>query len=185
VGFYAGVRLEKNQLASTPRTFTLPTTGAAAGSRATGGSGATAAAGAGAAGTAGGARGGFTGAAGGGAASGAAFGTVQSVDGNTLVLSEVSGNTVKVRLASSTKVAKTQSVKHSAVRPGDTLIVQGAPNAKGTVVASSVTDSGAGGGAARAGGAGTGTGAGAGSTSSSGRGGGGSAVGSLFSGGGG
>jgi hypothetical protein len=103
---------------------------------------------------------------------------VQSVNGSTLVLSEASGNTVTIRLAPSTKVSKTLSVRHSAVRPGDTIIVQGAPNAKGTLVAASVTDSGAGRSAGATAGA-TGSG-GSGSGSGSG-----SAVGSLFSSGGG
>ncbi len=50
---------------------------------------------------------------------------------------------MKVRLSPSTKITKNQSVSRHAVRPGDTIIVQGAPNSKGTTVAASVTDSGA------------------------------------------
>ena len=91
-------------------------------------------------------RGGFAGARGG---AGGSFGTVQSVNGDTIVLTEASGNTVKVRLSSSTKVTKTESVKRSAVRPGDTVIVAGAPNSKGTLVAATLTDAGSGGASTR------------------------------------
>ncbi|MGI8715549.1 MAG: DUF5666 domain-containing protein, partial [Solirubrobacteraceae bacterium] len=107
---------------------------------------------------------------------GASFGTVQSIDGDTLVLNEASGNTVKVRLSSATKVSKSEAVKHSAVRPGDTIIVAGAANSRGTLVAASVTDSGAGAGSRTAGTGAAGTGAGGSGSSASG-----SAVGSLFS----
>jgi hypothetical protein len=147
-GFYAGIRVEKGQVGSST-TLRLPT--AAAGARAFGavgaggaagsaGAGSGAAAGSSARGAAGGARtGGFAGLAGGNAS----VGTVASVNGRTLVLTETSGNTVKVQLPPSTKITKNQSVSRTAVRPGDTIIVQGAPNSKGTTVAASVTDSGA------------------------------------------
>jgi hypothetical protein len=199
VGFYAGVRVEKGQLASTPRTFSLSGAGGASGRASGAGAGASgqaASSGRASATGAGAATGATTGRAGGFAGGGVSVGTVQSVNGNALVLSETSGTTVQVRLASSTKVTKNTSVKRSAVRPGDTLIVQGAPNAKGTVVASTVTDSGAGGTGlgtglgGSGGGAGGATGAtgaagGSGSRAGGSHSGGGSAVGSLFSGGGG
>jgi hypothetical protein len=182
-GFYAGVRVEKGQIASSSTgTFTLPT-GAGATGRAGGRAASGAAGTAGASGTAG-AAGGFAaaagrfGAAGAGLAGGnASFGTVASVNGKTLVLTEASGNTVKVRLTSTTTIAKSLPVSRSSVRPGDTVIVQGVPNSSGTVVAASVTDSGAGRSSATGGSSSSGAGSGSGGS--------GSAVGSLFSSGGG
>jgi hypothetical protein len=126
-GFYAGVRVEKSQVSGSSTAPRVPgATAAAAGASRTGG----------APGLARGAGGGFAG-------GNASVGTVASVHGRTIVLTEVSGNTVKVALSSSTKITKNQSVSRHAVRPGDTIIVQGAPNAKGTTVAASVSDSGA------------------------------------------
>jgi hypothetical protein len=157
-GFYAGIRVEKGQLSSSSTAIRLPGTGAASASRAGGFPG-------------------FAGGAPGGA--NASVGTVSSVNGKTFVLTETSGNTVKVRLTSSTKISKSQSVSSKAVRPGDTIIVQGAPNRQGTTVAASVTDSGAGGTAS----SGSGSGSGGSSTGGSGSGGSRGGVGSLFSGG--
>lgn len=134
-GFYAGVRVEKGQVSGSSTALRLPAaTGAAAGATRPGAAGASRAGGF--PGFAGGAGGGFAGA-------NASVGTVASVSGSTIVLTETSGNTVKVRLSPSTKITKNQSVSRHAVRPGDTIIVQGAPNSKGTTVAASVTDSGA------------------------------------------
>jgi hypothetical protein len=184
-GFYAGVRVEKGQVSGSSTALRLPgATGAAAGAARTGASrtGAAGAAGATRSGAAGAARTGgfpgFAGAAGGGFAGGSAsVGTVASVNGRTIVLTETSGNTVKVQLSPSTKITKNQSVSRHAVRPGDTIIVQGAPNSKGTTVAASVTDSGA-----SSTGSGSSSSGGSSSGSSSGTSGGG--VGSLFSSGG-
>jgi collagen type I/II/III/V/XI/XXIV/XXVII alpha len=193
VGFYAGAKVEKGQI-STTRTFALGSAtgatgatgrragGAAAGGAATGATGASGATGATGARGAGSAAGGATGGAGagatgfsfrGGAGGGGSFGTVQSVNGDTLVLTEASGDTVKVRLASSTKVTKSESVKHSAVRPGDTVVVAGAQNSKGTLVAATLTDSGSSGASST------------GSSTSGSSGSSGSGVSALFSGGGG
>ncbi len=192
-GFYAGVRIEKGQIASTPSTFTLPTSGSgASGARAGAAGSAATAGGASRTAGAGGAAGGFAGLGsrlGAGGAGSASFGSVSTVDGRTLVVTEASGNTVKVKLSPSTKVTKSQSVPHSAIRPGDTVVIEGVPNSSGTVVAATVSDTGAG----RAGGSGAfggGGGGGAGSASggsgsASGSGGSSSAVGSLFSGAGG
>jgi uncharacterized protein DUF5666 len=184
-GFYAGVRVEKGQVSGSSTALRLPgATAAATAAARTGGSrtGAAGATGATRSGAAGAARTGgfpgFAGGAGGGFASGnASVGTVASVSGSTIVLTETSGNTVKVRLSPSTKITKNQSVSRHAVRPGDTIIVEGAPNAKGTTVAASVTDSGAG-----STGSSSSSSGGSSSGSSSGTSGGG--VGSLFSSGG-
>ena len=186
-GFYAGVRVEKGQVSGSSTALRLPgATGAAAGAAGgartgasrTGAAGAAGATRSGAGGTRSGGAPGFAGGAGGGFAGGnASIGTVASVNGKTIVLTETSGNTVKIQLASSTKITKNQSVSRHAVRPGDTIIVQGAPNSKGTTVAASVTDSGA-----SSTGSGSSSSGGSSSGSSSGTSGGG--VGSLFSSGG-
>ena len=117
----------------------------------------------------GGGAGGFAGAGGAGT-----FGTVSSISGDTLYITEATGNTVKVTLSSATKVTKNVSVGKKAVRPGDTVVVAGAKNSNGTVAATTVSDTGAG-----AGGATGGTGSSSSSSSGS------SAVSSLFGGGGG
>jgi hypothetical protein len=137
-GFYAGIRVEKGQLSSTASAATTTATGAATGAR-TG----LAAGGAGAAG-------GFAarfGGAGGAGASGvggtASLGTISSVNGNTIYLTDTTGNTVKVTLSSSTQLTKSQGVSKSALHPGDSVVIQGVKNSSGTVVATSVSDSGA------------------------------------------
>ena len=119
-GFLAGIEIEKSQLSSTASAATAPA--ATAGSAATGT----------------GARAGFG--FGGGAAS---FGTVSSVNGNTIYVMQASGNTVKVTLSSATKITKSQSTSKSALHPGDALVIQGATSKNGTLAATSVSDSGA------------------------------------------
>ena len=73
----------------------------------------------------------------------ASFGTVASVDGKTLTLTEASGDTVKVKLTSATKITKTEPAKRSQIHPGDTITVSGVAGKQGTVSAATVTDSGA------------------------------------------
>jgi hypothetical protein len=135
-GFYAGIRVEKGQVSSSPATPSFA--GAAAGrAGATGSSGF--------AGLAGG-RGGAGGSSGfpvpGGATGGLTAGTVSSVNGRTVVLKEASGDTVKVRLSSATTVDKTEKKRRTAIRPGDTITVTGTTAKSGTVSAASVSDSG-------------------------------------------
>ena len=115
--FYTGVRVEKGQLSTAT---TAPTAAAS---------------------TAGAGHGGFPGGALGGA--NASIGTVSSVDGNTIYLTDTSGNVVKVKLSSATKVTKSESASKTSVRPGDTVVVQGAKGSNGTITATSVSDSGA------------------------------------------
>ncbi|HEY2316774.1 MAG TPA: hypothetical protein VGH67_00620 [Solirubrobacteraceae bacterium] len=185
IGVYAGIRVEKSQLSSSSSTTSFGS-GATSGSRAAargggfaglsgrgaaGSSGSTGAAGSpGPAGGAG-AAGGFAGGTGGGNVS---FGTVSSVNGKTLYVTDSSGNTVKVKLSSATKITKTQSVARKAIRPGDTIVVAGARGSGGTTTAASVTDSGN-----RSSGSSGSTGSSGSSGSGSG-----SSVGSLFSSGG-
>jgi hypothetical protein len=124
-GFYTGVRVEKSQVTNSTSSATTAATGAA-----------TARTGAG----------GFPGAGGFGAAGGAggdaSAGTIASVDGTTIYLTESSGNTIKVKLASTTKLTKSQSVSKSSLDPGDTVVIQGVKGANGTVTATSISDSG-------------------------------------------
>jgi hypothetical protein len=191
IGFYAGVRVEKSQMSSSSTaTGALASRLAAAGrSGATGTGGATARGGAatsgatgrtGAAGGTGlrglfGGGGGFAGAGG----AGATLGTVSSINGDTLYITETSGNTVKVTLSSATKVSKNVTVGKDAVRPGDTVVVAGAKDSNGTVSATTLNDTGAGFGGAGGGGGGGSSSSGSSGSSAS------SAVNSLFGGGGG
>jgi hypothetical protein len=125
-GFLAGIEIEKSQVSGTASAATVPAGNA--GSAATGT----------------GARSGFGLSGGGpGGGGGASFGTVSSVDGNTIYLTEASGNTVKVTLSSATKITKSQSTSKSSLHPGDALVVQGATGKNGTLAATSVSDSGA------------------------------------------
>ena len=196
IGFYAGVRVEKDQLSNSSSTTgalgaagggaaalraAAARGGGAAGSGATGsgatGSGATGASGSGAAARAGAGGSGFRalfGGAGAAGGAGATFGTVSSISGDNLYITESTGNTVKVTLSSATKVTKNVTVGKKAVRPGDTVVVAGAKNSDGTVAATTLSDTGAGAGAAAGG-------SGSSSSSSSGS----SAVSSLFGSGGG
>jgi hypothetical protein len=144
--FYAGVRVEKSQVSSSSSTGTGGTgafaalasrfgAGAGTGSSATSRSaGATAGRFGGAAGA-----GGFAGFAGG--AGGGTAGTISTIDGDTLYLTESSGNTVKVKLSSATTLTKTVSVAKKSLFPGDTVSVTGASKG-GTVTATAVADSG-------------------------------------------
>ena len=177
VGFYVGVRVEKGQLSSSTSTLGAGLGGAAA--RTSAG----ARTGAGSASSAAGRTSGFGRAFAGGGAGGtnASVGTVSSVNGNAIYLTDFSGNTIKIRLTSGTKVTKNVSVSKKSVRPGDTIIVQGLKGSHGTITAASVTDSGARSsafGGAAAGGGGSGSGSGGSSSASS-------AVNSLFGSGGG
>ena len=189
IGFYVGVRVEKSQVSNTSSSSgagALSSAAAArlaaagrtgAGGTASRGAGATGAGATGASATGGG--GGFRSLFGGGGAggAGATFGTVSTVNGDALYITEANGNTVKVTLSSATKVTKNVSVGKDAVRPGDTVVVAGAKNSDGTVSATTLSDTGAG---LTGGGGGSGGGSG-GSSSTSGS----SAVSSLFGGGGG
>ena len=114
---------------------------------------------------------------------GTSFGTISSVRGDSLYVTTATGNVVKVKLSSATKVSKSLNVKRSALHPGDTVVIRGVTNSKGTVSASSVSDSGAsarGGLGFGAGGGGDGSSGGASGAGASGSGAG-SAVSSLFS----
>jgi hypothetical protein len=122
VGFYAGVRVEKGQVASSNSAAAFSAAGRAGGLGRTGVPG-------------GGLRGAFGGA-------GSTFGTVSSVSKKSLFVTDSSGNTVKVTLSSATKVTKNVNVGKKAVRPGDLVVVSGAKGSNGTVNATTVSDTG-------------------------------------------
>ncbi|MBV9338393.1 MAG: hypothetical protein JO243_21105, partial [Solirubrobacterales bacterium] len=73
----------------------------------------------------------------------ATLGTVSNISGDSLYVTETSGNTVKVTLSSATKVTKNITVGKKAVRPGDLVVVSGAKGGDGTVSATTVSDTGA------------------------------------------
>jgi hypothetical protein len=150
IGFYVGVRVEKGQVSSSGSTSNpLAALAAARGGAASGASGASrtgaasGASGASRSGAAGGfgGRGGFAAALGGGNGT---FGTVSSISGNTLYVTQTAtGNVVKVELSGAAKITKSVGVGKSAIHPGDTLIVQGVKGSNGTITATTVSDSGA------------------------------------------
>jgi hypothetical protein len=71
-------------------------------------------------------------------------GTVSSVAGNKLFVTDAEGNTIKVIVRPSSTVTRSAASKASAIHPGDTVIVQGAKKKNGTVTAQSVNASEAG-----------------------------------------
>ncbi|MGZ4251147.1 MAG: DUF5666 domain-containing protein [Solirubrobacteraceae bacterium] len=145
IGFYVGIRVEKNQVSSSSTAgggFTPPTglagSGAASSTRGTSS-------------TAGSARSSGSGFAGGGAGfpggafggANASIGTISSVNGNTIYITDASGNTVKVTLSSATKIMKSLGVSKHSLRPGDSVVIRGLKNSNGKVSATTISDSGA------------------------------------------
>jgi hypothetical protein len=138
IGFFAGVRVEKGQVSSSSSSsLRLPSAFASTGSRS---SGTGARSGASGRGFPSGAAG-FPGAAAfvGGNTS---TGTVSSLDGSSVYVSEGSGNTVKVKLSSATKISKSLRVSKKSLRPGDSVTITGVTSSKGVVSATSVSDTG-------------------------------------------
>ncbi|HST55842.1 MAG TPA: hypothetical protein VLJ42_08095, partial [Solirubrobacteraceae bacterium] len=76
---------------------------------------------------------------------GATIGQVANVSKSNLFVTNTQGNTVKVVVVKGATVTKQISTSAKAVRPGDTVIVQGVTRADGSIHATSVRDSGAGG----------------------------------------
>jgi uncharacterized protein (UPF0333 family) len=79
------------------------------------------------------------------AAANGAVGQVKLVDGNTIYLTDFSGNTITVTTSASSTYTKQQTASLHDVQPGDTLVVRGATQPDGSVVAAQVNDSGPGG----------------------------------------
>lgn len=80
----------------------------------------------------------------GGAGSGRVVGQVKLVDGTTLYVTDVQGNTVKVTTDPSSIVTRTTPAAVADLRPGDTVVAEGAAGADGTVAATRVAEGGAG-----------------------------------------
>jgi hypothetical protein len=80
----------------------------------------------------------FPGGAGSGGGSAATTGTISVVDGDTLYILTADSALVKVTLGPSTTITRNAKTQAVGLRPGDTVVVQGATGTSGTVVASSV-----------------------------------------------
>ena len=74
----------------------------------------------------------------------AAAGTISVVDGNTLYVLTSTGSLVKVTLGQSTAVTRNAKAAADGLRPGDTVVVQGAAGKNGDVTATSVAATGPG-----------------------------------------
>lgn len=81
-------------------------------------------------------RGGFGGFPGGGAT----FGTIASVDGDTLTITDASGKTVTIKVPSSATVTANTEVSLADLAVGDTVVVRGETADDGTVTATTVTE---------------------------------------------
>jgi hypothetical protein len=97
-----------------------------------------------------------------GAAAGFATGSVTLIKGDTIYVTDASGNTVEVATAGAT-VSKTVTATAKSISPGDTVVVRGSQGANGTLQASEITLGGAGGGSGGGGFGGGATGFGGGS----------------------
>jgi len=80
----------------------------------------------------------------GGASTAAATGTVTVIEGNTVYVTSASGSIVKVELTPTTKVTRNASVAVSALKPGDTVVVEGSTAKSGSVSATSIAATAAG-----------------------------------------
>jgi hypothetical protein len=119
LGIWGGAELQKRQGSGAAASSSAPSGGFAA--RAAGATG----------------QGSFT-----GAPSGAAnvtSGTVTVISGKTLYLTSSSGAIIKVKLTNKTTYTRTAKSASTGLKPGDTAIVQGAKNAAGVTVATSIT----------------------------------------------
>lgn len=132
-GFIAGVEVEKGQVSSSSSGTGLLRAA----------SGATGAAGAGRAG-------GFAGlSSGGGSSTGggsqATVGTVASISPPNIYVTDSAGNTIKVITSSGSTITRQVSGTANQIHSGDNVVVTGLAQSDGSVVASSVRDSGSGG----------------------------------------
>ncbi|PBC78517.1 hypothetical protein BX265_3289 [Streptomyces sp. TLI_235] len=85
-------------------------------------------------------------------------GTVASVDGTTVYLTDASGNTVKVTTGDSTKVTLNKEGKVADLQPGQTVTVLGQKGSDGSYTATQLSEGAAAGGFGGRGAGGTGTG---------------------------
>lgn len=120
VAVYAGARLEKRQNPSSAAASSSSGLAAAFAARRAGGAG-------------------FGGGGGGATASGGTTtGTVTQVTSKLLYLTSSTGALVKVKLTSATTFTRTAKSPTGGIRLGDSAVVQGAKNASGVLVATSV-----------------------------------------------
>jgi hypothetical protein len=113
-GFFAGVKVQKNQGTTAGATPAAATSGFPG-------------------------RGGGGGGPGGGSGGPAAVGTVANKHGRTLYVSAGSGTTIKVQVDRHAKVSRTATTATKGIYPGDTVIVQGTKSKDGSVSATQVT----------------------------------------------
>jgi len=145
-GFIAGVLVEKGQTPSSSSgagaavlasRFAALQGASGAGSGTPAGSGTSARSGTPAGSSGGGPVGGFA-ASGSGAGGGATIGQVAYIDGSTLYVTNIEGNTVKVKTSAAATVTKTVKANVKGIRPGETVVITGATGANGTVDAESI-----------------------------------------------
>ena len=71
--------------------------------------------------------------------SNATVGSIRSKDGSTLYVEDSSGNTVKVKTTSNSKVTRAASSSTGAIHPGDSVVIQGTKSSSGVVTATQIT----------------------------------------------
>lgn len=69
---------------------------------------------------------------------GSTFGQIESIDGNTLSITDRNGNPVTVQVTDTTLIEKNASVSVSDLATGDTVIISGSDNTDGSITARSV-----------------------------------------------
>lgn len=82
----------------------------------------------------------------GGLGAGITFGTVKSVDGGTLYLTDPQGGTVKVTTGASTRVTESKQGAVGDLKPGQSVTVRGQRGSNGDIAATTVTEGAPGGG---------------------------------------
>ena len=75
-----------------------------------------------------------------GALGGLTAGTIQSIDGDTIIVKLLDGSTVSVKTTDSTKVTKTAASSVSDLKAGETLMVRGPKDGSGSVSATSISE---------------------------------------------
>lgn len=136
LGFWVGVKVQKNQGSSAGGSSSLAS--AFAGLRA----GASTGKGKSSTGSSSGVPSGFPGAggvAGGAGSSNVTTGEVTYVDGHTIYVSNSDGNTVKVLAGEGTTITETVTTHVHSIHPGDTVVVQGSKGSNGEVDATSMS----------------------------------------------
>jgi hypothetical protein len=83
-----------------------------------------------------------------GSGAGPTLGTVSTVSGRTLYVTDSQGNTVKVLTSKSSTVSRSADAKVTDIHPGDAVVIQGQKRKSGTVKAQSIQASAAGAGGA-------------------------------------